>query len=76
VVRDGDPPGSEPDLALWRGVVRFAGEDVVVLVTPRPSVVAGADADASKFKDINDLHQQAPPWSASFWPQRRRRGAN
>jgi hypothetical protein len=60
VVRDGDPPGSEPDLALWRGVVRFAGEDVVVLVTPRPSVVAGADADASKFKDINDLHQQAP----------------
>jgi hypothetical protein len=58
VVRDDDPVGSVAELSLWRGLTRLLGQDVTVLITPRPSVVAGPDAPP--VKDINDLLQHEP----------------
>ena len=58
VARDGDPPGSPGDNALYRGVTRQRGAGLTVRVAPRPHTIA-PDAGVPP-KDVNDLHQLNP----------------
>jgi hypothetical protein len=53
VARDGDPLGSPPDQALWRGVIRRLGQNLETRVTARPNDVA--PKDAPPLKDLDDV---------------------
>ena len=56
IARDDDPPGSQSDYELYRGVVRQRGEGLKVEVMARLRTVV---PDAS-LKDVNDLHRLDP----------------
>ena len=53
IARDADDPGSSPDQALWRGVVRRLGQGLKTAVTVRPNDIA--PKDAPWLKDVDDL---------------------
>jgi Protein of unknown function (DUF3631) len=55
IARDADPPGSSPDQALWRGVVRRLGQGLKVTVTVRPNDIA--PKDAPRLKDLDDVYR-------------------
>ena len=52
-VRDDDPVGAPSRLAMARGIVRTVATSRQVLITQRPSAIAGEGAPP--LKDINDL---------------------
>jgi hypothetical protein len=58
IARDDDPPGSEADCALWRGVVRRLGQGLKVAVTERPNAIA--PKDAPPLKDLDDVWRFDP----------------
>jgi Protein of unknown function (DUF3631) len=58
IARDADPPGSPPDQALWRGVVRRLAQGLETLITARPNSVA--PKDAPPLKDLDDLWRHDP----------------
>jgi Protein of unknown function (DUF3631) len=53
IARDSDPPGSPPDQALWRGVIRRLGQNLETRVTARPN--DAAPKDAPPLKDFDDV---------------------
>ena len=58
IVRDADPPGSDSDKALWRGVVRRLGQGMEVAVTARPNEIAPKEAPF--LKDLDDVYRFDP----------------
>ena len=58
IPRDADPPGSDSDKALWRGVVRRLGQGLEVAVTVRPNEIAPKDAPF--LKDLDDVYRFDP----------------
>jgi Protein of unknown function (DUF3631) len=60
--RDDDPPGSDPDQAMWRGAMRRRAQNLQVGVTLRPKALTKVDGAPwpDNFKDCDDVYRLSP----------------